>query len=106
MPSSRRCAGLPMEVVDAVVCVFGIFFVPARVALMRELWRLGAPGAHLVRWWSAARCQQLGAFADPTAPVNATLLAYRLTVRPDGHGIFTEQGQSTAFGSCPLNLDT
>jgi len=55
------------------------------------------PGAHLTRWWSAARCQQLGAFADPAGPVNATVLAYRLTVRPDAHGIFTEHGQSTAF---------
>ncbi|WP_203786844.1 replication-relaxation family protein [Paractinoplanes rishiriensis] len=55
------------------------------------------PGAHLVRWWSAARCQQLGAFADPTGPVDGTVLAYRMTVRPDGHGVFTEDGRSTAF---------
>lgn len=32
---------------DAVVCVFGVFFVPDRPALMRELWRLVAPGGVL-----------------------------------------------------------
>jgi ubiquinone/menaquinone biosynthesis C-methylase UbiE len=32
---------------DAVVCVFGIFFVPDREALMRELWRMIAPGGVL-----------------------------------------------------------
>jgi len=32
---------------DAVVCVFGIFFVPDRESLMRELWRLVSPGGVL-----------------------------------------------------------
>jgi hypothetical protein len=58
------------------------------------------PGAALGRWWSAARCQQAGAFTDHIRAgdrVDGTALAYRPTVRPDGHGIFTDQGTSTAF---------
>ena len=46
------------------------------------------PGASLDRWWPAARCQQMGAFAEPGED-NVTVLAYRPRVRPDGHGIFT-----------------
>ncbi|MCA2216902.1 replication-relaxation family protein [Jidongwangia harbinensis] len=58
------------------------------------------PGAALSRWWSAARCQQAGAFTGHVRSggrVDGTALAYRPTVRPDGHGIFTDQGASTAF---------
>jgi ubiquinone/menaquinone biosynthesis C-methylase UbiE len=32
---------------DAVICVFGIFFVPDMEAAVRELWRLVRPGGHL-----------------------------------------------------------
>jgi ubiquinone/menaquinone biosynthesis C-methylase UbiE len=39
--------GLPDEHFDAVICVFGIFFVPDVVAAARELWRLVAPGGIL-----------------------------------------------------------
>jgi ubiquinone/menaquinone biosynthesis C-methylase UbiE len=42
-----RSLGFPDESFDAVVCVFGVFFVPDRVALMRELWRLVKPGGKL-----------------------------------------------------------
>nr|WP_246614043.1 replication-relaxation family protein [Actinoplanes bogorensis] len=59
------------------------------------------PGAELERWWSAARCQQMTAFTgDDTRSghrADGTALAYRLKVRPDGHGIFTDHGVSTAF---------
>ena len=34
----------PAESFDAVVCVFGIFFVPDMAAAVRQLWRLVRPG--------------------------------------------------------------
>jgi hypothetical protein len=58
------------------------------------------PDAQLQRRWSAARCQQAGAFANRTLRgdrVDAQALAYRPTVRPDGHGIFTEHHATTSF---------
>jgi ubiquinone/menaquinone biosynthesis C-methylase UbiE len=39
--------GLPDGAFDAVVCVFGIFFVPDMEAAARELWRLVRPGGRL-----------------------------------------------------------
>jgi ubiquinone/menaquinone biosynthesis C-methylase UbiE len=39
--------GLPEAHFDAVICVFGIFFVPDVVAAAQELWRLVAPGGKL-----------------------------------------------------------
>jgi len=39
--------GLPEANFDAVVCVFGIFFVPEMEAAVRELWRLVRPGGKL-----------------------------------------------------------
>lgn len=39
--------GLPSNNFDAVVCVFGIFFVPDMVAALRELWRMVRPGGKL-----------------------------------------------------------
>jgi ubiquinone/menaquinone biosynthesis C-methylase UbiE len=39
--------GLPNESFDAIVCVFGIFFVPDMVAAIRELWRMVRPGGKL-----------------------------------------------------------
>jgi ubiquinone/menaquinone biosynthesis C-methylase UbiE len=38
---------LPDESFDAIVCVFGIFFVPDMVAAVRELWRMVRPGGKL-----------------------------------------------------------
>ncbi|WP_127499684.1 replication-relaxation family protein [Actinoplanes solisilvae] len=56
------------------------------------------PDARLERWWSAARCQQAGAFVTAAdGRVDGTALAYRPRVRPDGHGIFTDSHGSTAF---------
>ena len=54
------------------------------------------PGASLDRWWPAARCQQMGAFAEPGED-NVTVLAYRPRVRPDGHGIFTHGLRRVSF---------
>ncbi|MDX2100756.1 MAG: class I SAM-dependent methyltransferase [Leptolyngbyaceae cyanobacterium bins.59] len=39
--------GLPDESFDAVVCVFGIFFVSEMEAAVRELWRMVRPGGKL-----------------------------------------------------------
>jgi len=39
--------GYPDGYFDAVVCVFGIFFVPDMVAAVRELWRQVRPGGRL-----------------------------------------------------------
>lgn len=39
--------GLPASSFDAVVCVFGIFFVPDMQTAVRELWRLVRPGGML-----------------------------------------------------------
>ncbi|KGF74011.1 ubiquinone biosynthesis protein UbiE [Neosynechococcus sphagnicola sy1] len=46
--------GLPRESFDAIVCVFGIFFVPDMVAAVRELWRMVRPGGKLaITSWGA-----------------------------------------------------
>jgi ubiquinone/menaquinone biosynthesis C-methylase UbiE len=42
-----RSLGFPDEQFGAVVCVFGVFFVPDRVGLVRELWRMLTPGGRL-----------------------------------------------------------
>jgi Replication-relaxation len=58
------------------------------------------PDAELRRWWSAARCQQAGAFTHHLRSggrVDGQALAYRPRVRPDGHGIFTVRNATTAF---------
>jgi ubiquinone/menaquinone biosynthesis C-methylase UbiE len=39
--------GLPESDLDAVICVFGIFFAPDMEAAARELWRLVRPGGKL-----------------------------------------------------------
>ncbi|MBE9209212.1 class I SAM-dependent methyltransferase [Nostoc sp. LEGE 06077] len=39
--------GLTSSSFDAVVCVFGIFFVPDMVAAVQELWRMVRPGGKL-----------------------------------------------------------
>jgi hypothetical protein len=45
------------------------------------------PNSHLDRWWSETQCAAPGAFAP-------TLIS---PVRPDGHGIWTQDGQRLAF---------
>lgn len=39
--------GLPPESFDAVVCVFGVFFLPDMAGAVAELWRLVRPGGRL-----------------------------------------------------------
>jgi SAM-dependent methyltransferase len=39
--------GYPDDAFDAVICVFGVFFVPDMTAAIRELWRMVRPGGRL-----------------------------------------------------------
>jgi len=39
--------GLPSDHFDAVICVFGIFFIPEMTAAARELWRMVRPGGSI-----------------------------------------------------------
>jgi ubiquinone/menaquinone biosynthesis C-methylase UbiE len=39
--------GLPDASFDAIICVFGIFFVPDMVAAVQKLWRMVRPGGQL-----------------------------------------------------------
>lgn len=57
---------LPASDFDAVVCVFGIFFVPDMSAAVRELWRLVRPGGKLaVTTWGPKLFEPAnGAFWD------------------------------------------
>jgi ubiquinone/menaquinone biosynthesis C-methylase UbiE len=45
--SDFRTLGLPDGSFDAIVCVFGIFFVPDMEGALAELWRLLKPGGQL-----------------------------------------------------------
>jgi ubiquinone/menaquinone biosynthesis C-methylase UbiE len=46
--------GLPSESFDAIICVFGIFFVPDMEAAVAELWRMLRPGGKLaITSWGA-----------------------------------------------------
>ena len=51
-----RSPPLPDESVDAVVCVFGIFFVPDMAAAVRGLWRKLRPGGTLAITTWGPRC--------------------------------------------------
>lgn len=69
LQADMRSTGLPDAAFDAVVCVHGIFFVPDRVGLMRELWRMVAPGGTLaVTTWGPGPFEPgAGAFWDAVA---------------------------------------
>lgn len=53
------------------------------------------PGTALQRWWPAARCQRLGAFAENDDDIQVK--AYTPSVRPDGHGIWREHDLTVPF---------
>jgi SAM-dependent methyltransferase len=62
-----------------VVCVFGVFFVPDRVGLVRELWRLVKPGGLLaVTTWAR----------DVFSPLNTAYWSAVESVRPELAGGF------------------
>lgn len=54
------------------------------------------PGTALERWWPTKRCQRTGAFAERGLE-DPQLLAYVAPIRPDGHGIWTENQRTVAF---------
>jgi len=65
---------LPDAEFDAVVCVFGIFFVPDMAAAARELWRVVRPGGRLaITTWGPRFFE----------PVNTALWEAVRTARPD-----------------------
>ena len=71
--------GLPDHGFDAVVCVFGIFFVPDMEAQVAELWRLVAPGGQLaITTWGP----------DFGAPAYGLWQAHVQRLRPDLHSSF------------------
>ena len=53
------------------------------------------PGSELRRWWPAARCQRMGAFATDDDDIHVR--TYTPRSRPDGHGVWAEDGHSIAF---------
>ncbi|MDG6100512.1 replication-relaxation family protein [Dactylosporangium aurantiacum] len=53
------------------------------------------PHTALVRWWPAARCQNMGAFAQDGDDINVR--TYTPTSRPDGHGVWVDGARSVPF---------
>jgi hypothetical protein len=53
------------------------------------------PSSHLLRWWSTSQCLELGALADD--PDDNEQRYYQPVVRPDGHGIWQENGGTVPF---------
>lgn len=77
--SDMTALGFPDRHFDAVVCVFGIFFVPDMEAQVAELWRLVRPGGQLaITTWGP------GIFA----PAYEVWLAAVRRVRPDLYSAF------------------
>ena len=67
--------GLPDGRFDAVVCVFGIFFIPDMPGAVRELWRMVAPGGVLaITTWGPRFFEPANtAFWDAVAAVRPEL---------------------------------
>jgi ubiquinone/menaquinone biosynthesis C-methylase UbiE len=71
---------LPKESFDAVICVFGIFFVPDMTAAVREMWSFLKPGGRLaITTWGA------GLFE----PANSAFWASVRTARPELYKSFS-----------------
>ena len=79
-----RCADMlaldyPGESFDAVICVFGIFFVPDMPGAVRELWRFVCPGGKLaITTWGP----------NVFEPANGAFWQAILKVRPDLYKAF------------------
>ena len=73
--ADMRALGEPDGAFDAVVCVFGIFFVDDMPALARELWRMVRRGGTLaVTTWGAGGLEPLaGVFWDAVGDVRRDL---------------------------------
>jgi ubiquinone/menaquinone biosynthesis C-methylase UbiE len=71
---------LPSESFDAVVCVFGIFFVPDMLAAVQELWRMVRPGGKIaITSWGN----------NVFEPANQAFWQLIKSERPDLHKEFT-----------------
>lgn len=71
--------GFPDRSFDAVVCAFGIFFVPAMATQVAELWRMVRPGGQLaITTWGP----------DLFAPAYEVWLTAVRRVRPDLYAAF------------------
>ncbi|MDD5463086.1 MAG: class I SAM-dependent methyltransferase [Methylococcales bacterium] len=71
--------GYPDASFDAVICVFGIFFVPDMAAAVKELWRMVRPGGHLaITTWGP----------DLFEPASSAFWDAIGDVRPDLHRSF------------------
>lgn len=69
----------PVESFDAVICVFGIFFVPDMSNAVRQLWRLVCPGGKLaITTWGSQVLE----------PANSAFWRSIRKVRPDLHRAF------------------
>jgi ubiquinone/menaquinone biosynthesis C-methylase UbiE len=77
--ADMTCLGFPDRCFDAVICVFGVFFVPDMEAQVAELWRMVRPGGQLaITTWGP------GIFA----PAYEVWLAAVRRVRPDLYSAF------------------
>ena len=74
--ADMREVGYPDDAFDAVVCVFGIFFVDDMPALARELWRMVRPGGVLAvtTWGPEAFEPGATAFWDAVGQVRPDLV--------------------------------
>lgn len=111
-----EATGLPSASFDAVVCVFGIFFLPDMTRLMQELWRMVRPGGRLAitiwgphlfepavgMFWDAVRAERpdlVGKFHPWTRVTSSEALAglfddagiggARIVVEPGQHALTT-----------------
>jgi ubiquinone/menaquinone biosynthesis C-methylase UbiE len=98
-----RTLGLASESFDAVICVFGVFFVSDRVAMMRELWRMVKPGGRLaITTWGPDVLEPGGsAFWDAVREVAPERVRgfspWDDLVEPDAVvGLFTDAGIESA----------
>jgi ubiquinone/menaquinone biosynthesis C-methylase UbiE len=72
--------GLADECFDAIVCVFGIFFLPDMTAALQELWRMLRPGGKLaITSWGKAVFE----------PVNQVFWQAVQAERPDLYKVYT-----------------
>jgi len=78
--ADMRALGEPDASFDAVVCVFGVFFVPDMAAQVRTLWRLVKPGGQLaITTWGPRL------FSPAVERLEAAIAAERPDLAMNGH---------------------
>ncbi|GIJ64252.1 class I SAM-dependent methyltransferase [Virgisporangium aurantiacum] len=107
--------GLPSESFDAVICVFGIFFLPDMAAAIAELWRLVRPGGTLAitvwgpgfmepatsAFWAAVgaeRADLVGGFHPWTRVTDAAALSRLFPAAPVAPVVEAEPGTHPLAG--------